>query len=378
MKRGIVLSLFIVLLAVSSVSPLVAASVFARSHCYLDGKVKHLAFSMAGPARPIGVPPLAVEIVYPEDGATLLQGAYRILVSAMAKDGIAKVELKIDGPEPVGWTDITSNFDGTYYYYDWTVGTDGTYDLTASATNSKGRSKQDTNTVYVGAPEPDRWAVVIGIADYKGRGSDLWHPDEDAEEMKKELLEVGYSDENIKILLNRNAKASAIVSAVDWLIANEKAGDEVVFFYSGHGYRAPDNEGWDNDVESDGYDELIVTHDLYGLPDGWFRQKFAAIESTKFALMFGSCHSGGMFDDNNDLQGTGRVIASACKADQYGWDYLQLGNTLWGYYFIDEGLLDNNAYSVESAHAYAYLYVVTEQPDSQPQLYDNYPGDFEL
>ncbi|MCK4482299.1 caspase family protein [Candidatus Bathyarchaeota archaeon] len=378
MKRGIVVSVFIVLLAVSSVSPLVAATVFARNHCYLDGKVKHLAFSMASTRKPMGGPPLAVEIVYPEDGATLLQGAYRILVSAMAKDGIAKVELKIDGPEPMGWTDITSNFDGTYYYYDWTVGTDGTYDLTASATNSKGRSKQDTNTVYVGTPEPNRWAVVIGIADYEGRGSDLWHPDEDAKEMKKELLEVGYSDDNIKILLNRNAKASAIVSAVDWLIANEKAGDEVVFFYSGHGYRAHDDEGWDDDVESDGYDELIVSHDFIGLPDGWFRQKFAAIESTKFASMFGSCYSGGMFDDNDDLQGTGRVIASACKADQYGWDYLQLGNTLWGYYFVDRGLLDNNAHSVESAHAYAYPYVVAEQPESQPQLYDNYPGDFEL
>ena len=35
-------------------------------------------------------------------------------------------------------------------------------------------------------PPPDaanKWAVVIGIADYTGRDSDLWHPDEDASEM---------------------------------------------------------------------------------------------------------------------------------------------------------------------------------------------------
>lgn len=224
-----------------------------------------------------------------------------------------------------------------------------------------------------------KWAVVIGIADYQGTGSDLWHPDEDAKEMYTELTrQQGYSRSNVKLLTNNKAKASAIVSAIDWLIANEKAGDEVVFFYSGHGYRAPDGDNWDTDVESDGYDEMIVTYDFYGLPDGWFRQKFAAIESTKFALMFGSCHSGGMFDDNDDLQGTGRVIASACKANQYGWDYLYLGNTLWGYYFVDEGLLDNRANSVETAHAYAYPRVVAEQPDSQPQLYDNYPGDFIL
>ncbi len=86
--------------------------------------------------------------------------------------------------------------------------------------------------------------MVIGIADYEGRDSDLWHPDEDAKEMEDELLSVGYASDHIKVLLNRGAKAQAIVDAVDWLIANEEAGDEVVFFYSGHGYRAPGGGGW--------------------------------------------------------------------------------------------------------------------------------------
>lgn len=376
MKNRIVFLVFLVLLTVTSISPFfVSAS--ASNRCDLTRKVKRLTISI-GDAQPMRGPPLRVEIIYPKDGASLSQGTHRVLVSAYAKAGINKVELKIDGPESISWTDITSNFDGTHYYYDWTVGTDGIYELTAGVTDVTGKSKRDANTVYVGASQPSRWAVVIGIADYEGSGSDLWHPDEDAKEMKQELVEFGYPSENIKLLLNRKAKANAIVNAIDWLVANEEAGDEVVFFYSGHGYRAPDDEGWDDDIETDGYDEMIVTHDFYGLPDGWFKQKFAAIESTKFALMFGSCHSGGMFDDNDDLQGTGRVIASACKADQYGWDYFYLGNTLWGYYFVDEGLLDNNAYSVETAHAYAYPHVVAEQPDSQPQLYDNFPGDFEL
>jgi hypothetical protein len=379
MKRLIVFSILLALLAFGLVFPAIATNIRPSIHCILKGKVRHLELSMDIPlAKPMGGPPLSVEIVYPEDGATLSQGTYTVLVSANAKGGVATVELKIDGPESVGWTDITGSFDGTYYAYEWTVGTDGTYDLTARVTDNRGRTKTDTNTVNIGAPQPSQWALLIGIADYQGRDSDLWHPDEDAKEMEQELLDYGYPSGHIRILLNRRAKAQAIVDAVDWLIANEQAGDEVVFFYSGHGYRAPDGEGWDDDVESDGEDEMIVTHDFYGLPDGWFRQKFSAIESTKFALMFGSCHSGGMFDDNDDLQGTGRVIASACKADQYGWDYLQLGNTLWGYYFVDEGLLDNNAYSVEAAHEYAYPYVVAMQPDSQPQLYDNFPGNFEL
>ena len=371
----IIVSLIIASNNISIASPFVLPT-SAKKRFHLNDEVKHLAPSKGAATKPKGAP-LQVEIVYPDDSGIVSQGAHMVLVSAYAKAGTAKLELKIDGPEPVGWTDITSNWDGTYYTHAWTVGTDGAYQLTAQVTDSRGKSKQDTNTVYVGSKPPQKWAVVIGIADYQGRSSDLWHPDEDAKDMKNELLEQGYPEANMKVLLNKRATAQAIVEAIDWLISNEEAGDEVVFFYSGHGSRGSDGEGWDSDTESDGQDEMIVTYDFYGLPDGWFREKFAAVESTDFALMFGSCHSGGMFDDD-DLQGTGRVIAAACKADQYGWDYLLLGNTLWGYWFVDQGLLANNANSVETAHAYAYPHVTAEQPDSQPQLYDNYAGDFGL
>ena len=235
-------------------------------------------------------------------------------------------------------------------------------------------------------PGPNKWAVVIGIADYKGRSSDLWHPDEDAKEMASALKEnYGFADSNIKVLLNRDAKAAAILSAIDWLVQNEDSESTVVFFFSGHGFRLPDSSGWDDDNEDDGKDECIVSHDLYGLTDGLLKQKFDALESDKIALAFGSCHSGGMFDDDDDLQGANRVIASACKADQYAWDYLLLGNTLWGKYFVDEGLLQGMAdsegngdgdSSVEEAHDYAYPRVVSVQSDSQPQMYDNYAGQF--
>ena len=125
---------------------------------------------------------------------------------------------------------------------------------------------------------------------------------------------------------------------------------------------------------------------MYGLIDGDLKDKFSVFETQKFALIFGSCHSGGMFDDLNvDLNEEGRVISSACKADQYGWDYYNLDNTLFGYYFIDEGILEGLAdgsldgtdgeVSMEEAHAYAYPLVVAEEPDSQPQIYDGYTGE---
>ena len=212
--------------------------------------------------------------------------------------------------------------------------------------------------------------------------NDLWHPDEDAEEMKEALMtNYGFPEGNIKVLLNKEAKAQAIVDAIDWLADYEDGQSTVVFFFSGHGFRVADGEGWDADDEGDGYDEGIVSHDLYGLPDGFLMDKFSAFETQKFALIFGSCYSGGMFDDDDDLQKSGRVICSACKADQYGWDYLLLDNTLFGYYFIDRGILqgladlNEDGVSMEEALDYAYDPVTTEQPDSQPQIYDGFGGE---
>jgi len=225
-------------------------------------------------------------------------------------------------------------------------------------------------------PPANKWAVVVGIADYEGSEYDLWHPDEDAKEMASALIDnYGFASGNVKLLLNRKATCAAIVSAIDWLIKNEDAESTVVFFFSGHGFRAADSEGWDNDTEWDGQDEGIVSRDFYGLPDGFLQQKLSNLESQKVALCFGSCHSGGMFDDVSDLQGANRVVASACQADEYAWDYLLLGNTLWGKYFVDEGLLQGFANSIEDAHAYAYSEVTGVRSDSHPQLDDQYDGE---
>jgi uncharacterized caspase-like protein len=240
-----------------------------------------------------------------------------------------------------------------------------------------------------GAPENpsvDKWAVVIGIADYEGTEYDLWHPDEDGREMARALVkDYGFPRGNIIQLYNEKATAAAILAAIDWLDSKEGPRSTVVFFYSGHGFRVPDDYfiGSDTDKERDGFDEGIGSYDLYAIPDGLLAEEFGTFASREFALIFGSCNSGGMFDDNDDLQGRGRVIVAACKADQLSWDYLRLGNTLFGYYFVDKAILDGKAetdrpadgVSMEEAFRYAYPRVTAKEPDSQPQIYDNFRGE---
>lgn len=82
---------------------------------------------------PVDNPPTC-SIVDPVDGQ-VISGVYRVKVDATDDNEVSMVELSIDGGS---WIDITDNFDGTYYYYDWDTATvpDGSHTLDARATDS--------------------------------------------------------------------------------------------------------------------------------------------------------------------------------------------------------------------------------------------------
>ncbi|MBD3157208.1 MAG: hypothetical protein GF309_00340 [Candidatus Lokiarchaeota archaeon] len=223
---------------------------------------------------------------------------------------------------------------------------------------------------YTDSPE-DKWAVIIGITDYDGRSSDLMNPHNDALEMKQILEAYGY---NYALALDGAATSDNFGVLMDWLIANEGPNSEVVFFYSGHGSRTQDGS-WDSDTETDGYDECLVSWDLYAITDAYMSSKFAELESSKFSAIYCSCHSGGMFDQTYEVRSGGVYIAAA-EADQYGWDYGELQNTLFFYYFGDQGILNGPYDNVQDAFWYARPLVIAEQPDSCPTMLDNLGAPF--
>lgn len=221
-------------------------------------------------------------------------------------------------------------------------------------------------------PAVDKWAVVIGIADYKGIGNDLLYTDDDAVDMFNYLIEKGYPDDNIKLLLNAKASARNILKAIDWMNGKEtKATSECVFFYSGHGTYY---DGYD-DGDTEYRDEAIVSADLYLILDGQLKAKFVSYDSEKIAFIFDSCFSGGM----DDLAGSGRVVVMACAEDQLSYDgpsWMQ--NGVFTYCYM-QGLEDHNTVegafdqAAPEAEYWAYeLYGAT----MNPQMDDQYTGDW--
>lgn len=71
----------------------------------------------------------------------------------------------------------------------------------------------------------------------------------------------GFKHENIKVLTDYEATKQNILGGLDWLTKDTKAGDQIVFHYSGHGSQVTVND-WTNNTEPDGRDEIICTVDM--------------------------------------------------------------------------------------------------------------------
>ncbi|MEM2874696.1 MAG: caspase family protein [Candidatus Hadarchaeales archaeon] len=224
-------------------------------------------------------------------------------------------------------------------------------------------------------PSVDKWAVVIGISDYRGRQYDLQYCDDDARDMYNYLLSRGYPAGNIKLLLDGNATAKNIMAALDWLNSWEGPNSEVVIFYSGHGSTY---DGY-NDGDAEYTDEAIVSSDLYLILDGQLRQKLSTFSSKKITLIFDSCFSGGM----DDLNGNGRVVVAACGETEYSYDGTSAQqNGVFTYYFVGSETAGLQTYNVvESAFAYAaplaHDFVASQYGGNMnPVMYDMYSGDW--
>ena len=77
------------------------------------------------------------------------------------------------------------------------------------------------------------YVVCVGIADYPGESEDLLLSATDAMTMK-ELYEKN-GDAEVKLLVNEQATANAVVQAAYEVFEQARSTDVIVFFFSGHG-----------------------------------------------------------------------------------------------------------------------------------------------
>lgn len=114
----------------------------------------------------------------------------------------------------------------------------------------------------MGSDSSRQWALLIGIDQYPGFGSDVQLEGcvNDVEIMEKALVErFGFPAEQITVLLNEQATRAGILAAMEDLVQKAGRDHNVVFHYSGHGSQMPEADGRRD--EPDGWDETIVPFD---------------------------------------------------------------------------------------------------------------------
>ncbi|PWC40968.1 caspase family protein [Azospirillum sp. TSO35-2] len=154
----------------------------------------------------------------------------------------------------------------------------------------------------------DKHALVVSINEYARDPWKLHGAVNDGKNIERLLRgPLGYRPDQIKELFDQAATRDAILSSFrSWLIDSTKPGDEVFFYFSGHGHQQPDTNG----DEEDGLDETLVAADAEPDGKGGVRNMIIddemevlldALKDRKVTVVIDSCHSGtisrGAFDE---------------------------------------------------------------------------------
>jgi hypothetical protein len=289
-----------------------------------------------------GKPEVIVDIINPSPGETV-SGICTITINSNGNPSI-----KIDG---------TVVGKGTSYDWDTTQYGDGSHTIEASL-----KGNTDTVTVTVdnnggggGYGEEEKYALVIGISDYRGVMNDLQYCDDDAREWKSFLQNNGYT---VKTLIDRQAKANKIVAEINNLLALEDGNDHVVVTYSGHGAKVS------------GYGSCILSHELTYITHGWFESKFSNADSPHIYFTFDACEIG----DFSGLITSNRVGAFASN-NELSWETSEFENGVFTYYQMDgwntyDNFEDDGTYAAGKMEDWASGYGLTVDPFVD----DNYDG----
>lgn len=106
----------------------------------------------------------------------------------------------------------------------------------------------------------EKYALIIAVGDYpKKTGWSSISSVNDVPLIEQTLLNQGFAEDNIQVLINEEATFNGITSALNILLGEIKPDDIVVIHYSGHGQQIFD----DNGEEIDGKDEALVPYDAW-------------------------------------------------------------------------------------------------------------------
>jgi tetratricopeptide (TPR) repeat protein len=248
--------------------------------------------------------------------------------------------------------------------------------------------------VKINRPFDDKWALVIGISQFKDPSLNLKYAAKDAKDFADFLVkEAHFAPDHVHLLTDQKATRENILAEVGdtWLPHAAGPDDLVIIYVSSHG--SP------SDADARGMNYLIThntnTSELFAT--GISMQQFSSmvrdrVHSDRVLMILDACHSGSAgaahkgiylkknFDAEQVVQGSGQMVICSSAPSQTSWESAKYPNGVFTHHLIEGLRLQGDKTKLPAAFEYLQkqvcLEVISDRGEKQePQLKSNWSGE---
>jgi hypothetical protein len=199
------------------------------------------------------------------------------------------------------------------------------------------------------------WAVMFGLNDYPGSGSDLRSAVNDVNDVNQALAGFGAPGSQRLLIRDRQATAGVVLAAADWLVQHAGPDSTAVFFYAGHVRKLSSST------------EAIVAADGRVVTDAQLASALRDLAARRTWIAMASCFGGG-FDE---VLAPGRVLTAAADANHLAYENASYGRSYLVQFMVRQAMIERRAPdSVQSAYDYARAQLSAQYPGRVPVEYD--------
>lgn len=170
-------------------------------------------------------------------------------------------------------------------------------------------------------PVDRRYALIVGVAAYRGRIHDTIGGKNDAAAAWGVLVANGWHPKNIKVLTDDQATAANVRAGMAWLVQRSAPDTFTMFHYSGHVQRR------------NGHQLLWPVDNVY-IPDTEVVARLGKLRGSSW-LSFAGCHAAG-FDDG--LASPHRLVSASSQVVEKSFEEPDWGMSVWAGVLFDQAL----------------------------------------
>jgi len=166
------------------------------------------------------------------------------------------------------------------------------------------------------------WAVIIGISQYQHFGknglTNLIFADDDAKAFARSLLNLGWSESHIKLIINEDATQRNIMIALESWLSKAGPNDQIILFWAGHGFPDPEDP---EKVYFACYD-TDISIPATGYRMDRVRATLEERKSKNVILLADTCHAGKLITRGDGSRGISIVPNIKQQNTPKGWVFM--------------------------------------------------------